>query len=54
MSQKRSQRKDSPFTKEEEAWVILQYGFRRSIVSVRRDFRKHFKLDPRKVGQAVL
>ena len=49
MSQKRSQRKDSPFTKEEEAWVILQYGFRRNIVSVRRDFRNHFKLDPRKV-----
>ena len=49
MSQKRTQRKDSPFTKEQEAWVILQYGLKRSIVAVKRDFRKEYNLQPRNV-----
>ena len=44
MSQKRTQRINSPFSKQQEAWCILQFGLRRSIISVRRDFQNHFKV----------
>jgi hypothetical protein len=46
MSKKRTQRRDSPFNKEQEALVVLQYGQRRSIVAVRRDFKNQFPLVP--------
>ena len=33
----------SPFTKEEEKWVILEFGAVRNITMVKRSFRRHFK-----------
>ena len=42
----RGQRRNSPFTKQQEAWVILQYGALSNCLAVRRKFRVHYKLSP--------
>ena len=39
----------SPFTEEEQKWVILEFGAVRSIIQVRRNFRKAFKMAPKNV-----
>ena len=48
-SPKRSQRFDSPFTKEQEAWLILEYGAVRNITTLKRRFRVHYKLQYKQV-----
>ena len=49
MSQRRTQRINSPFSKEQEGWIFLQYGLKRSIVAVKRDFRIQYQVKPRNV-----
>ena len=49
MSQKRTQRFNSPFSKDQEAWVILQYGLKNSTKTVMRDFRTFYKVYPKQV-----
>ena len=39
----------SPFTEEEQKWVGLEFGAVKSIIQVRRNFRKAFGKEPRKV-----
>ena len=34
---------DSPFTKEQEIWIILEWGATKNITTVKRNFRTHFK-----------
>ena len=41
-----SRRCDSPFTKDQESWIILDYGATRSCTQVRRNFRKEYKVEP--------
>ena len=48
-SPRRNQRKDSPFTKDQEVWVILEYGKLNNITLVRRSYRVHFKIQAKKV-----
>ena len=45
----RAQRINTPFTKEQQAWVILEFGSLRNISKLRRTFRLHFGLAPRQV-----
>lgn len=40
-------RKNSPFTKEKETWIILKFGELKSLTSVRRLFRKEFNMNPK-------
>ena len=40
---RRGQRKNSPFTKDQEAWIVIQWGFRRNITQLKRDFRTKYK-----------
>ena len=35
-----SRRKDCPFTKEQEAWIILLFGMTKSCTLVRMEFKK--------------
>ena len=44
-----SRRKDCPFTKDQEAWIILEYGRTRSCTQVRRGFRKEYKMEPKHI-----
>lgn len=48
-SPRRAQRQNAPFTKEQETWIILEYGASRNCLAVRRKFRHQFKVNPRKV-----
>ena len=45
----RRQRADAPFTAEQEAWLILEYGAVKNITVLRRHFQQHFKITSRKV-----
>ena len=45
----RGLRVNSPFTKEQAAWVVLEFGATRNITLVRRAFRLKFKISPKKV-----
>ena len=45
----RGQRSNSPFTSEPETWIILEFGSLRNCLAVRRKFRLHYGLSPRKV-----
>ena len=45
----RAQRINTPFTKEQQAWVILEFGSLRNISKLRRTFRLHFGLATRQV-----
>ena len=45
----RCDRINSPITKEQSTWGILQYGSLRNCLAVRRKFRNHFKLASFKV-----
>ena len=49
MPPKTGQRYDSPFTPEQETWIILEFGALRNCLTVRRRFRLHYGLSPRKV-----
>ena len=40
-------RKNSPFTKEKETWIILKFVELKSLTSVRRLFRKEFNMNPK-------
>ena len=42
-------RSDSPFTKEQEIWIILEWGATKNITTVKRNFRTHFKVQFKKV-----
>ena len=44
MSNVHGRRVDSPFNKEQEIWIILEFGSVRNISTVRRNFRKEFKI----------
>ena len=39
----------SPFTPEQETWIVLKYGELQSLISVRRLFRKEFKVTPQHI-----
>ena len=45
----RGQRKNSPFTKSQEAWIILEFAALRNIFALRRKISIHFKMAPFKV-----
>ena len=44
MSNVHRRRVNSPFNKEQEIWIILEFGSVRNISTVRRNFRKEFKI----------
>ncbi len=44
MSNVHGRRVNSPFNKEQEIWIILEFGPVRNITTVRRNFRKEFKI----------
>jgi hypothetical protein len=44
MSNVHRRRVNSPFNKEQEIWIILEFGSVRNISTVRRNFRKRFKI----------
>ena len=39
----------SPFTTEQETWIVVQYGQLNSIIKVKRKFRNHYKLSPHNI-----
>ena len=41
--------RESPFTKEQEAWIIIQFGKLERPVKVRRKFRIEYKIDKKKI-----
>ena len=45
----RRQRADAPFTAEQEAWLILEYGAVKNISVLKRHFQQHFVITTRKV-----
>ena len=45
----RAHRSNSPFTTEEETWIILEFGALKNILLVRRAFRIKFKKNPKEV-----
>ena len=45
----RVQQSNLPFSKEKEAWTILQFGTLKNITLVRRSYRVHFKIQAKKV-----
>ena len=49
MSKQKKKQPNSPFTGEQESWTILENSALRNYLQVRRKFRTHFKLSPRKV-----
>ena len=49
MTPQRGQRSNAPFTPEQETWIILEFGALRNCLAVRRTFRLHYGLSPRKV-----
>lgn len=53
VSPRRGQRKNSPFTKEQETWIVLEFGAIRNCLTVKRKFRSKFKVDPRNVPSIV-
>ena len=42
-------RSDSPFTKEQEIWIILEWGATKNITTLKRNFRTHFEVQLKKV-----
>ena len=44
MSNVHGRRVNSPFNKEQEIWIILEFGSVCNITTVRRNFRKEFKI----------
>ena len=44
MSNVHGRRVNSTFNKEQEKWIILEFGSVRNISTVRRNFRKEFKI----------
>ncbi len=44
MSNVHGRRVNSPFNKEQEIWIILEFGLVRNITTVRRNFRKELKI----------
>ena len=49
MSLVRKRRSNSPFTEEQEIWIILEFGALRNVLQVQRNFRIHFKVHSRLV-----
>ena len=42
-------RANSPFTIEEETWIVMKFAKEESISVVRRQFRTYFKVNPHKI-----
>ena len=53
LSPKRAQRKNSPFTKDQETWIILEYGSVKNVLTVKRRFRTKNKLHPYQVPRVA-
>ena len=53
MPLQRGQRSNSPFTSEQETWIILEFGALRNCLAVRRKLRLHYVLSPRKVWPKI-
>ena len=49
MPPQRGQRSNSPFTSEQETWIILEFGALRNCLAVRGKFRLHYGLSAKKV-----
>lgn len=48
-SPKRAQRINTPFSKDQQTWLVLEFGKVRNISTLRRKFRLHFGIAPRNV-----
>lgn len=52
-SVRRGKRMNSPFTDEQETWIVLEFGAVRNCLAVRRRFRTKFHVAPRKIPSVV-